>query len=171
MTLAPTETVILCEGYHDRAFWAGFLEDAGFQDARPKRAGGSRGTAIDPFGKPVASGDFAFLSNAGEFVRVRPCHGAPKVIERMKDRLTQRKTAGLEHLIINLDTDASDEGNDSIAREDLSRAIRDRIRQIAEDFVEEPDGDVLLDQGATRISGVYWRRLFPAGVAPWRTCA
>ncbi len=162
MMTEPAETVILCEGYHDRAFWAGLLEDAGYEDARPKRANGSRGPAIDPFQKSVGGGDYAFRSTAGHFVRVRPCLGASKVPDRMKERLAQRATAPLAHLIVNLDTDASDVDDDSITRGTLGHSIRHRIRAMARDAFDEPTGDILIDDKSTRISIVLWSAPDPA---------
>lgn len=162
MMNSPSETVILCEGYHDRSFWHGLLEDAGYIDARPKRTNGSLGKAIDPFNKPVEGGDFAFLSSEGAFVRVKPCQGAPKVVERAKMRLGQRTTEPVAHLIINLDTDATDSEDDATAKGKLVASMRDRIRALAADFVEEEPGDMLIDNRSTRISIVLWSAPEPA---------
>src|SRR4051812_19765384 len=103
---APAESVVLCEGYYDRAFWAEWLTRRGCQDARPRRSDGSFGQARDPFGKVVARGDFAFLSASGEFIRVRPCNGDKNVIEQAVTQLKERTTQALHRLVINVDTDA-----------------------------------------------------------------
>jgi hypothetical protein len=53
---AAEESVILCEGFHDRAFWAGLLErKLQCTDARPKLANGNLGTAMDPFCRQAGS--------------------------------------------------------------------------------------------------------------------
>jgi len=155
MSADPVESVILCEGYHDRAFWSGFLESAGWRDARPLR-GGRLGSAVDPFGKSVGGGDYAFLSPTGAFLRIRPCHGVSRVLTQMGTRLKQRSTEAVDHLIVNLDSDAGEEDLDVAARENVARAVRSRIRSQIPAMVETDDGDVLLDEGRTRISIVLW---------------
>jgi hypothetical protein len=56
-----SESVILCEGFHDRAFWDGWLtllkcDSAGF------RPGTSGYPQNDPWGDPVRQGQFAYRS-------------------------------------------------------------------------------------------------------------
>ncbi len=71
-----TEAVIVCEGYHDRAFWAGLLLRSGCTDpGAPSVQGGRRPKVKDPGGKPVEGGQFGFRTPAGGFIRVVPAHG------------------------------------------------------------------------------------------------
>ncbi len=57
---APTESVVLCEGFHDRAFWKGWLSHLDCRDARTKLPSGAFERARDPFGKFVEPGQFAW---------------------------------------------------------------------------------------------------------------
>ncbi|WP_437992273.1 hypothetical protein [Sorangium sp. So ce145] len=156
---ASVESVVLCEGYHDRAFWAGWLvERLGWTDARPRRENGTYDIARDPFGKPVTRGDFAYRTPLGRFLRVRPCHGDSQVLAVMKTRLRERTTNGLRRLAVNLDVDTdAAETNGAPQRE---AALRDAVERIVaqEDprWSRTPDGDLCLDGGATLVSLVLW---------------
>ena len=55
------ESVVLCEGYHDRAFWTGWLQHLGC--ANPGQRQGSAEIRVkDPWGDRVRGGEFAFHS-------------------------------------------------------------------------------------------------------------
>lgn len=50
-----SERYVLCEGYHDRAFWGGLLLHLGATDPGV-RPGGLRAPIIDPWGLSVRGG-------------------------------------------------------------------------------------------------------------------
>jgi hypothetical protein len=156
--MTPTESVVLCEGVHDRAFWKGWLEHLGCRDARPRLPTGGIGKAVDPFGKPVEQGQFAFVSPSGAFVRVRPCNGDKGVLSELKKRLEGRMTNGLLRLVVGLDIDA-DVAEVGAEAERIAR-IREGIEKRVTDadpcaiFMEE--GDFALDGRATLVSMVLW---------------
>ncbi len=102
------ESVVFCEGFHDRDFWAGWLERRlGWAD--PGVRGGKRVAFNDPFGRSVTKGHFGFAKER-RFVRVQQCEGAEKVIAEALRRLGQRTDQALHHVVINLDSDATDGG-------------------------------------------------------------
>jgi len=104
------ESVIFCEGFHDRDFWAGWLERRlGWSDPGVDAAHGGRKPFKDPFGKTVAQGHFGFVK-AQRFVRVQECRGTEHVLVHALDRLRRRATDALHHVVINLDSDATDCG-------------------------------------------------------------
>lgn len=154
----PIESVVLCEGVHDRAFWKGWLSHLGCKDARPVLPAGGFGNASDPFGTVVDKGQFAFLTPSGAFVRVRPCNGDKGVLSELKRRLTGRTTHALRRLVVGLDVDA-----DVAQPEALDArigALRDKVRarvQQADDAAHaDADGDLVIDDGATLVSVVFW---------------
>ena len=51
-----SEAVVLCEGFHDRAFWAGWLLRLGCTDPG-LLPDGTRRLVLDPWNKIVADGD------------------------------------------------------------------------------------------------------------------
>lgn len=103
------ESIVFCEGYHDRDFWAGWLPRLGWSDARPiNEKTGELGRASDPFGKPVVGGKFVFVKDR-RFVRVKECKGAKLVVGDALKRIGQADP--LHHVIINLDSDATDGGD------------------------------------------------------------
>jgi hypothetical protein len=154
----PVESVVLCEGVHDRAFWKGWLEHLGCEDARPRR-----GDAVDPFGETVRKGHFAFFSKEHSFVRVTPCFGDTKVLQALKNRLPDRTTHGLHRLVVNLDTDA--DAGDPAGIEERTAALRAKVEAHASHDAQPvrlPDGDLAIDRGATLISVVLWSAGDPA---------
>lgn len=71
--MRAVETVVLCEGYHDRAFWRGLLLTFGCND--PGDLGdGTRKPVPDPAGRNVPSGQFVFRGPGDVFVRLVPAH-------------------------------------------------------------------------------------------------
>jgi hypothetical protein len=82
-----SESVILCEGFHDRAFWDGWLTSLGCNSDGYKP--GTPGfPAPDPWGAEVRGGQFAYRSMSASFVRVRPCNGRSKILQGARIRLT-----------------------------------------------------------------------------------
>ena len=106
---AMSETRILCEGYHDRAFWKGWLLYLGCSDAAFKPGPGVK--ARDPWKKPVAGGHFAYHSKSGGFLRVVPFSGKTNVLPEAKARLDLRVTRPLPRLVINIDPDVLTAGS------------------------------------------------------------
>lgn len=100
-----TETIILCEGYDDRAFLAGWLLRLGLNDLKPDKG---RATPIDPWGLPVSDGQFAFRAPDGGSVRVQPCHSRGNVFRRAKLRVKGAPSRALAGLVLAVDHDGVD---------------------------------------------------------------
>jgi hypothetical protein len=142
---ARSEASVLCEGYDDRAFWAGWLAHLGCSDMSE---GGKTRSVVDPWGKRVASGEFGYLSASKRFIRIIPCEGESRVLDRIPGTLASRTTQTLRSLVISLDADA----DDTTGRE---RGVRDRIRSVDPDAVEAPSRRYTLSDG-TRVDLVLW---------------
>src|SRR5262245_28233626 len=97
-----SESVILCEGFHDRAFWDGWLTFLGCKSDGFK-PGTPGDPASDPWGDKVRGGQFAYHSKSGSFVRLRPCNGKHQVLREAFIRLRQRNVKPLLRLVINVD--------------------------------------------------------------------
>lgn len=123
MTGSERESIILCEGFHDRAFWKGWLTHLGCRDARIRRSDGTFDSPVDPFGKPVPRGQFAFRSPRGQFIRLQECKGEKNVRKAARARLEQHKTQALHHLIVNIDLDTA--AGDSEAMHTARQKLRD----------------------------------------------
>ena len=146
----PSQRVILCEGFHDRAFLSGWLKRLGCHDAR--RGGGA---ALDPWGKRVQGGQFAFLSPDGGFVRVVPCHGdrARIVGESVPVFLAQSAVNPVRDLVVVLDADTA------AGEEPPLGPTRDSLRSmLAREGIEarEGTGGAFETAGGTRIGSVLW---------------
>ena len=111
-----TESVILCEGYHDRALWAGWLSFLGCTDPGTPPPGKTARTRIyDPWNTPVIGGHYAFLSKSGRFIRVVPCQGKGNVLPAARLRLQERGSKPLTRLLINVDPDVPAGGTALVA--------------------------------------------------------
>lgn len=66
-----SETYVLCEGYHDRAFLKASLLHLGCSG--PSNQG--RDYVRDPWDLFVEKGQFVFYSNSNQFIRVIPVGG------------------------------------------------------------------------------------------------
>ena len=149
----PTESVVLCEGYHDRAFWAGWLLHLGCTD--PGAGNGARGKLVDPWNKPVTRGHFGFRSTSGRFVRLQPCHSREKVIRAARIRLSQLATQSLTRLVVCVDSDRV-----------VAEVTGVRHPKRAKQYLVGPldltnakptaDGDLVLSDGRTLVSLVCW---------------
>jgi len=145
-----SESVVLCEGYHDRAFWAGWLLKLGCTD--PSKDG----TVFDSLGRPVQRGQFMFHSRGGRFIRVVPCHGKPNVRREARSRLEGRSLEPrLTRLVLNVDAD--------VVADETSPATGLRVADvlaIAKQFDsaahETHRRDVVMDNGAVVVSLVRW---------------
>lgn len=94
--------VVVCEGYHDRAFWQGWLLHLGCAD--PGDLGkGQRAEVQDPAGDKVRGGQFAFTSG-GRFIRVVPAGGVGNLWRTAEFQLRNKKLF-TRRLVVNLDDD------------------------------------------------------------------
>jgi len=163
MESAQRESVILCEGYHDRAFWAGWLEHLGCTD--PGRPGGtsSRVPVSDPWGAPVTRGEFGYHSKSGKFVRVFPCRGdKTRVLREARNRLgeecqrvQQHAEPRLVRLILNVDPDVSADGN-AVQTGFRHQDLRTLVQEYDPSAAEAEHGDLVLFAGATLVSLIRW---------------
>lgn len=143
-----SEAVILCEGFYDRAFWAGWLEHLGCPKPVP-------GRVFDPAGKLVSGGQFGFYSPTGSFIRAVPCGGKERVLPEARACLEGRRIDSLRHLVLCVDPDvttASEGGKTGLRAEDIQRLVRETVGEVE----TNADGDLSLDGGSTIVSLVRW---------------
>ncbi|MBN1208174.1 MAG: hypothetical protein JXB05_25150 [Myxococcaceae bacterium] len=165
------ESVILCEGYHDRAFWDGWLRflKCGVPQANNKAL--SARIVKDPWGRTVSGGQFGYQSSAGNFLRIIPCGGDTFVPGVLKDRLAARTTHGLRNLVVNYDadTDARTEPDARLGVESVHASVQSILQGFDPAFTTNPQGDYLLDGGSTVISVVVWWAPDPQSDGlPWK---
>ncbi len=96
------EYYILCEGYHDRAFWKGLLLHIGCTD--PSNEG--RQSVVDPWKKSVRGGQYAFISPSGRFIRLVAVGGDRNLLHnQFRHRVDKRHIEKLYGLIVSADAD------------------------------------------------------------------
>jgi hypothetical protein len=154
-----SESVILCEGFHDRAFWDGWLtllgcNSDGFKPGTPGFP------ATDPWGTEVRGGQFAFRSKMGDFLRIRPCNGKSNVLREARIRLTQRTTKPLLRLVLNVDVDTSAAGMAPVTGLRQQDVLHE-VQKIAPAAVLNAVGEIEVDGGATKVCLVRWEASDP----------
>ncbi|MCK4340864.1 MAG: hypothetical protein KAY37_03980 [Phycisphaerae bacterium] len=144
-----SEAVILCEGFYDRAFWAGWLEYSGCPKPEP-------GNIHDTLKRPVKGGQFGYYTPNGQFIRIVPCHGKDNVLPVLRRRIEDRQQAPLlSQLVVNVDPDtrvADSDGRTGLRTEDVERDVK----QLVPNAARNDDGDIVIDDGATMVSLVRW---------------
>jgi hypothetical protein len=157
-----SESVVLCEGYHDRAFWKGWLLHLKCTDPGAPPGSTRRVDVYDPWNTKVGGGQYAYVSRTGGFVRVIPCHGLGNVLPTATIRLRQRGTKALARLVINVDPDVvagAGTGASGLRRQDVEAHVRNFDPSAA----LNPVGEIDVDGGATKISLIRWEASDPPG--------
>lgn len=161
------ESVILCEGYHDRAFWAGWLTHLGCSDPGERPDGTGRGRVYDPWKVLVKGGEYAYRSTSGRFLRVVPCGGKNNVPRMAASRLNDHRDKALDHLVLNIDSDRMAHDSTTSQGQPWNRsALAAWLRPLGT-VEENENGDLVLD-GTTIVSAVCWEAGDPpsAGLPP-----
>lgn len=144
-----SEAIILCEGYYDRDFWAGWLERLGCPPPPTDRK------VVDDRGLLVERGHFGYRSPGGRFIRIAPCRGYDKVLPAALTHIGDRAVEQLSHIVPCIDPDIPADGTSTatgLRLEDLLRKVRES--GLPADL--NADGDIDLDNGATKVSLVRW---------------
>ena len=156
-----SESVILCEGYHDRAFWGGWMEYFGCVD--PGR-GNPRKPVYDPEGKEVNKPQFGYYTPTGVFLRLIPCRDkrgvrkeASKRLREESDRMKQGASEPiLSRLIMSIDSDLA---ADEISAESglTITNLHSQFKQFDESAQAAKSGNkVLMFGGKTAVSMLCW---------------
>jgi len=152
------ESVILCEGFHDRAFWDGLLRHLGCVVPQDPNKPVSQKIILDPWGSRVTGGRFGYHSKSREFVRLIPCGGETFLADAMRTRLAERTTKTLRRLVVTYDADTDPRTDPSAAQGIASRqsAVLNLLKQLDPGVTTNTDGDFLLDGGNTVVSVAVW---------------
>ena len=100
--MTVTESIIICEGFHDRSFLKGWLLTPGCTDPS---LGGLR--VRDPWGRSVTAGNFWFYDSSGRFLRVIPANSDDRCFSMAEELLKGRTTHPIRDLAIVVDVDES----------------------------------------------------------------
>jgi hypothetical protein len=139
--MEASESIVLCEGFRDRAFWAGWLTRRGFAERR-----------VDPWGKNVTRGQFGFAVGQ-RFLRVLPAQGDEGVLQTIEPSLAGRSTRPLDWLVVNVDSDAPDD-DDGSRRAARVESVVARFHKVGP-LKETGPAQYALEDG-TRLGIVIW---------------
>jgi len=144
--------VVLCEGYHDRAFWQGALEALRCTD--PGLApGGVRKQVQDSYGRPVTGGHYVFDTPSGACVRIVPCRGKTEIVPALKRELTGRGTRPFEYVVVNWDDDG--DARKGIVPPVLPGAVVTEVRR-ADPSAAVTNGTIAIDGGTAHVGIAIW---------------
>ncbi len=145
-----SEAVILCEGYYDRDFWAGWLESLGCPKPVP-------GSVHDTGGQPVSGhGHYGYWTKDRRFIRIVPCHGKEILLSEARRRIEGRHVDPVpSRLVLCVDPDTQAAGPTSVTGLRIADVER-LVHAIELSAAQSPDGDIDLDNGATKVSLVRW---------------
>jgi hypothetical protein len=115
--------VILCEGYDDRAFWAGWLLHMGLRDLSRRPDSHRRQQVKDPWDRPVTQGQFGFATASGAFVRLVSCDGGENVAPMAAQFIKGQPTHPVGDLVLNIDADDSVSAPTTRARDIIRRIV------------------------------------------------
>lgn len=140
-------SLVICEGYHDRAFWAGLLGHVGFSDPSD---GGQR--TVHAWGKQVRGGRFAFDSPGGHRLLVIPARGFRGDVGRAAHAFLKRcQIEPIRHVVLCVDDDSlapdDDRAEPPKAREPAQDWFRTLVRTKTDGGSITGEGRAILPQG------------------------
>lgn len=132
MNSSSCYSLVLCEGIYDRAFWAGWLRNNGWDKAEDHP---------DPYGKQHRKGAFSYLSSTMNMVVVKPCGGVkqiksqlstyvPQIHKSLNDEFTSTQY-NTHHIIVSVDNDTRDDsGTPRMSTQALQDALRESLTEL-----------------------------------------
>lgn len=94
-----SQSVVLCEGYDDRAFWTGWLLRLGCLAASTPEE------RRDEWARPVTGGRYLFYTPGRDRILVEPCHGREQAPRAARAYFAAQATHPIRRLVINVDSD------------------------------------------------------------------
>ena len=147
-----SESIVLCEGYHDRAFWKGILTFLGCTDPGPG--------VVNAKKERLTGGRFGFYNLVGRQIQVIPCGGKARILPQFRTEISLLATRPRKSIVVCIDPD----GAQGISLPDLMRET-----QHLKVEATSADGHIQLQDG-TQIWLVRWEVLdggkfpnFPGG--------
>jgi hypothetical protein len=153
----PTETYVVCEGYHDRAFWAGALLHLGCSD--PGIGGdGNRRPVFDPWKTKVVGGNFGFRTARDHFIRIVPAHGRSEVMKTGRTRLESRGVQVVSRLVLSVDSDLPVDGLGEAGAAPTGPDLLNWVKKTDPDAtLPDREGDEVALADGTRVNLLRWR--------------
>jgi hypothetical protein len=149
-----TQSVVFCEGFHDRAFWKGWLLHLGCADPGASLPGAStRRPIFDPWNGEVKGGRFAFQSPTGQFIQVNPCGGKANILRLVRQQLKKHTTEPVRRIIINEDSDLPAGAAAGIA---TPASVESVVKDFDPAATQSATGEWLLYDGTVGVSLLLW---------------
>jgi hypothetical protein len=135
--IRPLEAFVLCEGYDDRSFWQGWLEDRlGFTPRKLASERGRHGALRDCY---------TYQTKAGGLIHVIACRGGLEVWAIAREKLRDRTAKPISRLVINVDVDDGTIGD-----------LRASIQSLLDSLAPHASGEDWTLEDGTLVSLVPW---------------
>jgi hypothetical protein len=134
------ESILLCEGYHDRAFLDGWLRSRECKSWKDKPYPPNNDNKL-------GGGQFAFQTPKQRWVRVVPVEGEGNLLRKANVFLQEAKTRPISRIVLVWDVDRPVQGGEESRRQSFERWAIERGAEAASssDFHLPPDlGDTTL---------------------------
>ncbi len=136
-------SVILCEGYQDRAFWYGLLEYL-------KCKFGTNTPIPENYAK--GSGEYSGITSSGNFVSILPVGSGTRILPVLKSKLEKLPIRSVDLIVINIDSDY--EAGSAVTGLQISDLLK--YVQKIDTSVIVSDANILANNGKTQISLARW---------------
>lgn len=156
------ESIVLCEGFHDRAFWSEWLLRLGCTDPGVQAGKTERVAVMDAQGKPVTRRQFGFRSRNGAFIRVVPCGGKSGLLNELRGRIKGRTIDPLRYVVVCMDSDTDAPSSGGLSGGTQLSDLGNFLRGFEPSVKVEPPW-LELDDGAAHVALIRWETHDPAG--------
>jgi hypothetical protein len=146
-------SIVLCEGYHDRAFLQGALLHLGCTDPG-LQPDGSRKPTLDAWGKHVTGGAYGYRSKGEDFVLVQPCRGKDKIPAQLRQLVDGWQTRRYSRIVVCTDDDRDARTN--ISAPSGAAWVEQAARQADQAAGSTQVGDIRVFDGDLTVSNLTW---------------
>jgi hypothetical protein len=158
-------SIILCEGYHDRAFLQGALLYLGCKDPG-EQPGSPRKPVLDTWGKRVVGGAYGYQSKRGDFIVVQPCGGKDRIPVQLRELLQGWQTRRYSRIVVCFDSDG--DARQGVSPPEGAAWLEQAVRQADQAAVSKANDFVLFGDKLVVSTLTWWSDDDHTMELPWK---
>lgn len=151
--IGEAESIIVCEGYHDRAFLRGWLIARGCEDWKDKKYPPQNNRSVK------GGGHYVFRTPTQRWVRIVPVGGDGKLLGNADTYVQEAGSRSIERIVLVWDGDDAG-GAPTASREQSFESWAGR--HSAQQINSSPDFGLVSCPSPTRLSLIVWRAQDPS---------